>query len=523
VSLLIGLVAVPSFAASQKTVSLNVSPSSAPVTTSSPGYMFSLKVTNTTPGSSNPSSFRITVPSTTTPAFTGTGFKIVSAAIDQANSTNGSNSSALPPVYNSAKTTVDFNNISPIQQFQYITVNVWVTTPSICPSTSALTSDWLLNAYTGSTVGQAQPFTTTNYGPATKTTLTASSCPSAPGSFSISADKTSFIPGVDSVTLSSSAVSGSPAPTITWQYSSTSGFSSPTTKGTGSSLALTPAQASDAGYYRAVASNGVNPDSTSTNTIHLTEAALSLEFTTPPTDAVKGTRISGMANDPTGADVQVQLKVDGNASSAMDGTGVTITRSGGGTNNLSGYTATLGGGGLASFPSLSIDTAGDYTLVASVDAGGPSTDGVDIVIGDGILGCGEQTDNVAGAQVDRLDNADGSICPEINYIFDFDGNQLTFLKDLSFQPEAQFKISVNAYAPEDAVLPLPITQVDGGPSDTPDGFHPIEWCKSNAMQPSSLPDGEVICLLDQHSEVLPSGKIQVSETYYLYGDMITKR
>ena len=74
-----------------------------------------------------------------------------------------------------------------------------------------------------------------------------------------------------------------PAPAITWQYSLNGNFPSPTDPApifTGSSFSLSPAQASDSGFYRAVASNGLGTPSTSTP-IQLEPSDLTLAFVQP--------------------------------------------------------------------------------------------------------------------------------------------------------------------------------------------------------------------------------------------------
>jgi hypothetical protein len=108
----------------------------------------------------------------------------------------------------------------------------------------------------------------------------------------------------------------------------------------------------------------------------LTPPCPTLEFVTAPHDAATDTQITGTEFDPDGDDVQVAFKVGGSISTASDGSTVTITEDGPGT--LSGGTAVLSGG-LASFPGLQIDTAGDYNLTATV-TGGPSTSPVAITI-----------------------------------------------------------------------------------------------------------------------------------------------
>jgi hypothetical protein len=390
VAVLAGIIAVPSLAAGTKTISETVNPTSA---TGGTSVQFSLKMTNTTPGSSNPVSARVTAP------VAPSQWTITAASINQAASNNGTNGSATVTIGAQGKT-VDFNNFSPVQQNKYITFLITTTIPSICPQTSYTVpsgSGWSIAASTGTPYGSAgQPFTlTTSIG--ANTTLS-QSCNSAPTPITIDAQtpvratpatSANFLAG-SSLTLYSSGGTGSPDPTITWQYSATSSFpSSPTSKGTGSTLALTNLQAADAGYYRAVASN-IEGSSTS-NVIQLSQSTVTLEFSNAPSDALVNTAITGTNGQP----VAVQLKVDGSASSAYDGTGVTITATSGGSDAssvLSGKTATIGNNGTATFPALKISQTGTYALTASVNGGGPSTSAVTIAIGtsqicpDGVTG-----------------------------------------------------------------------------------------------------------------------------------------
>jgi hypothetical protein len=236
--------------------------------------------------------------------------------------------------------------------------------------------------------------------------------------------------------------------------------------------------------------------------------ACSLSFTQQPTDALKNTAIVpaiAVTGSPASlfANEDVTLKVAGNSPTAgsLD------------------VTVAADGNGVATFSNVSFATSGDYKLVAT--SGDFSTGSSDtFTISDGILGCDpdNNTATTTGVSVVRLPNADGSDCVLIPYILDRNGDQIAFLKDLTVQTEAQFQITVDSWDAEDAVLPLPITQVD-----TPGGFHNIQWCLGTSLDPSILPGTEVTCLLDQSATVQADGKVKVNETYFLYGDILYKR
>jgi hypothetical protein len=103
------------------------------------------------------------------------------------------------------------------------------------------------------------------------------------------------------------------------------------------------------------------------------------------------------------------------------------------------------------------------------------------------------------------------------------GDEVTLLKPDDVN--AQFVIEVDAWDPEPAVLPLPVTQVD-----TPAPDHDIQWCVGSwdPADPTdtagvSLPDGEVSCLLQQETHIVGGGNMQVTEVIYLDGDWSAKR
>jgi hypothetical protein len=245
-------------------------------------------------------------------------------------------------------------------------------------------------------------------------------------------------------------------------------------------------------------------------------AGCDLSFTKQPADALKGETIGAVG----GGSVQVT----GSPAALFNGSTVTLSIADDSPDtldspgSLTGNTGVVSGG-VATFPLLKITESGTYRLVASA-LGTESASSDEFTISDGTLGC-SSTNNTAtagAATVVRGPDAGDTECVLIPYILTFDGHVLSFLKDPSIDPDAQFTIHVDAWADEPAVLPLPVTQVD-----TPSPDHDIQWCLSDAFDPSALPAGEVTCLVDQSAAVQANGSVTVSETYYLFGDILYKR
>jgi hypothetical protein len=245
-------------------------------------------------------------------------------------------------------------------------------------------------------------------------------------------------------------------------------------------------------------------------------AGCDLSFTKQPADALK--------TDTIGAVGGGSVEVTASPAALFNGSTVTLSIASDSPDtldipgSLSGNTGVVSGG-VATFPSLMIAESGTYKLVASA-LGTESDSSSEFTISDGTLGC-SSTNNTATAgtaTVVRGPDAGDTECVLIPYILTFDGNVLSFLKDPSIDPDAQFTITVDAWDDEPAVLPLPVTQVD-----TPSPDHDIQWCLSDAFDPSALPTGEVTCLVDQSAAIQASGDVKVSETYYLFGDILYKR
>ena len=53
--------------------------------------------------------------------------------------------------------------------------------------------------------------------------------------------------------------------------------------------------------------------------------------------------------------------------------------------------------------------------------------------------------------------------------------------------------------------------------------HPIQWCLTNANGNPVLPGNEATCLKSQSTVTLATNQIQVTEEYYLEGDILYKR
>jgi hypothetical protein len=310
VVLLVGLVAAPTFAAAQKTIRLDIigpaanqgtSPAVLSVAPSNTvGNVFAVKVTNTTPGSSNPNSFTVTVPSTPTTSNpnSGTGFQITNVAYVPTSCSPdcgafgvGSTNANLGARFNWTGTTLSATGIDPMKQSQFVILKVTVATPSIatCPSEGPFA--WSATGWTGTNgTNSGQPFSLTAGDG--KSTLLTKTCPAAP---TIKIDNTT--PVGDLAPLSTrtytvigseitfyAAATGNPLPDITWQSSANNSTwtNISTTTDCPNPVALASASCkfttvvgSDGTYYRAKANNGV-PDASndvSSNVIQIAYTA----------------------------------------------------------------------------------------------------------------------------------------------------------------------------------------------------------------------------------------------------------
>lgn len=147
-----------------------------------------------------------------------------------------------------------------------------------------------------------------------------------------------------------------------------------------------------------------------------------------------------------------------------------------------------------------------------------------VALGEGVLTCGAGS-NVAteGAAVtltrlseagDPSSNPDGSPCIPINYELTRDGNLIDFLKDPTQDPNASFRVEVNAWDPETAQNPIPASTVF--PPDP--GGESLVWCDGTSAAPVMPAGDHFWCLVSQRSELVGSGQMQVYETVLLEGD-----
>jgi hypothetical protein len=177
IMVLVAVMTLPGLAAPSKTMTFKVNttgPTTAnfnTATNAAPGgtqnVSFWVRAINTTPGTGNPNSLRVTPP--TTPS----GFVITGAQVDNANSTR--NNPNVTYAIGAGGAYVDINGIAPLQQNDQLTVRIFASTPAVsCPG-PVTSSDWTGKLWTGSSVGSGQGFNTTASS-GTKTTL-AASCP----------------------------------------------------------------------------------------------------------------------------------------------------------------------------------------------------------------------------------------------------------------------------------------------------------------------------------------------------------
>jgi hypothetical protein len=244
-----------------------------------------------------------------------------------------------------------------------------------------------------------------------------------------------------------------------------------------------------------------------------------------PADALKNTTITSASLTPSGPPVQVELADPDTNVVASWFTGMVAldkTADSTGLGAVTGNTATAVAG-IATFNGISlndlkIDKAGGYKLQAS-SGSLVSAPSAQFTISDGVLGCtaGNNVATERGVTITRLANADGSACVLIPYILTRDGNSVSFLKDLLTQTAAQFRVEVNSWDPEPAQNPVPPTKVD-----TPTPTHNLQWCNGTVASPL-LPGSEVTCLITQSTTIVGGGQMQVSETYYLKGDIRWQR
>ena len=241
-----------------------------------------------------------------------------------------------------------------------------------------------------------------------------------------------------------------------------------------------------------------------------------LTFTQQPSDALK---------DP--AVIAPAITVTGSPASLFNGDSIDLAIA-----DDSPTTATLGGdtsqnanwSGVATFNDISLPTFGNYKLVAT--SGGATIGFVrHLLISEGNIDCGETvTTNNDGdvsqtVEVTQLNVPGCSLKP---YILTHNGESVEFLYPTG-QAASAFTIRVNAFAPEPVPSgSVPMSTVDvkfDGNGDLITFVHPIEWCLTDANGDPVLPGNEATCLVSQSTVTLATDKIQVSESYFLKGDL----
>lgn len=152
---LIAATAVPGFAAkpqAAKIYTLEVTPAEAVAEQSTD---FFVKMTNVTPGNSNPNSFSVTPPA---------GFAVTGASISAATNPNASATVAT------VGSTVNVRNLDPVKTNQSVTLKITATTPPLVETCSQGGFTWSATVWTGSSLS-GDTFALNNAGPAQVTTL----------------------------------------------------------------------------------------------------------------------------------------------------------------------------------------------------------------------------------------------------------------------------------------------------------------------------------------------------------------
>ncbi len=240
-----------------------------------------------------------------------------------------------------------------------------------------------------------------------------------------------------------------------------------------------------------------------------------LTFTQQPSDALKD------------AVITPAITVTGSPANLFSGDEINLAIAGD-----SPTTATPGGdtsknanpSGVATFNDITLPASGNYKLVAT--SGDATTDSSDtFTISDGNINCGQtvSTDN-DGDETQTVDATQLNVpgCSLKPYILTHAGESVEFLYPTG-QAASAFTIDVHAFAPEPVPSgPVPMTTVDvkfDANGDLIPFPHPIQWCLTAANGDTVLPGTEATCLLSQSTVTLATNQIQVSETYYLEGDM----
>lgn len=146
-----------------------------------------------------------------------------------------------------------------------------------------------------------------------------------------------------------------------------------------------------------------------------------------------------------------------------------------------------------------------------------------------VIDCGETvTANHNGdtTQTVSVTQTSGAGCTAKPYTLTHNGNSVEFLYPTG-AAASSFTIEVHAYQPEPVPPgPVPMTTVDvlfDSNGNLITSVHPIQWCLTNANGNPVLPGNEATCLKSQSTVTLATNQIQVTEEYYLEGDILYKR
>jgi hypothetical protein len=183
-----------------------------------------------------------------------------------------------------------------------------------------------------------------------------------------------------------------------------------------------------------------------------------LGFLTQPTNSQVNTTITSVAQDPTGAPVKVALFSAPNTVATFFTGSITLTNAGPGTGTLTGGGPINAVSGVAIFPALKLDAAGNYALTAG-SSGITPVNSSPFTIYSGILQCGDDLAsnftnpyNVAPDQPGYstgyrgVYNKDGSTCIKVPYTFTntiLTNDQVHLSWDTSVQANPAFLYSLN--------------------------------------------------------------------------------
>lgn len=201
----------------------------------------------------------------------------------------------------------------------------------------------------------------------------------------------------------------------------------------------------------------LQPEPTSQLHMTVTSGGCTLQFTPGPTSAITNSVITSTSLNPAGPSVRVGLY---NSSvglvTSFNGT-VNLTNTGSGTGSLTGGSAPAVSG-LATFPALKIDAAGNYTLTANA-TGFASVNSAPFTIFDACSAANSELDPLqtnpankgplepgfaAGSRGQY--NKDGSQCVVVGYTFTntiLTNNQVNLKWDTNVQPNAAFTYTMN--------------------------------------------------------------------------------